>query len=211
MSFPHDTNWKFYYRNEGHWSKCAVMRSPVRAHRAWADLVTDWRGRHPRELLRNLINTWVRSKRAPANWERLLAAARRVFSIRRGRSLVRKTRALVTSSCSPLLWTRLVLLTYTYKYNTCLGLFYQWPVLRHGWHPQGESGGAPFFLAVRDIDSGLLLPHRSRITVLAAAALMPLRRFSGAVLPRCPCKGTGVRAAALRDCEAVRRWGGCKQ
>jgi hypothetical protein len=146
-----------------------MTRAPLRAHRRWADLITDWQGNHPRELLRNLVNTWVRVKRPLENWKRLLAAAHRALSVHRGRSLVKKVRAMGTTDPS-LRWTRLVLYVYTYKHNICLGSFYQRPLLRHGWHPAGESEGAPFFLAIRDTSSGHLLPHHSRITVLAAAA-----------------------------------------
>jgi hypothetical protein len=169
MEASQDSLWTFYSRTEGHWSKCAVKRSPNRARRPWADLTVDWQGRHPRVLLRNLIRAWVRASRAADNWVRVFIVACRAFSIHRGRSLVRSSR--IRRRFDPWSkWNRVILLAYAYKYNACLVSFYQQPILKRGWHPAGESDGIPFFLAIRQTFSGHLLLRRSRTALFAAAA-----------------------------------------
>jgi hypothetical protein len=169
MEAPQDSLWIFYSRTEGHWSKCAVRRSPNRARRPWADLTVNWQGRHPRVLLRNLVRAWVRANRAADNWVRICIVAFRALSIQRGRSLVRSPRN--RRRFDPWSkWNRVILLAYAYKYNACLVSFYQQPILKLGWHSAGESDGIPFFLAVRHAYSGHLLLHRSRTSLFDAAA-----------------------------------------
>ena len=169
MEALQDPLWIFYSRTEGHWSKCAIRRSPNRVRRPWADLTVNWQGRHPRALLRNLVRAWVRASRAADNWARVCAVALRALSVRRGRRPVRSPRH--RRRFNPWSkWNRVILLAYTYKYNACLASFHQWPILKRGWRAAGESDGMPFFLAVRHAPSGHLLLRRSRTSLFNAAA-----------------------------------------
>jgi hypothetical protein len=158
-----------YSRTEGHWSQCAIRRSPIRVRRPWADLTVSWHGRHPRALLRNLVLAWVRASRAADNWAKVCAVALRALSARRGRHPARSPRN--RRRFDPWAkWHRVILLAYAYKYNACLASFYNWPVLQRGWHAAGESHDMPFFLAVRHAPSGHLLFRHSRASLFNAAA-----------------------------------------
>ena len=169
MEVPRGSLWILYSRTEGHWSQCAIRRSPNGTRRPWADLTVDWQGRHPRTLLRGLVRAWVRTNRAADNWARIFAAALRALSTRRGRCPVRIHRR--RQKFDPWSkWHRVILLAFIYKYNACLASFHHWPVLRRGWHAAGESGGMPFFVAVRHAGSGHLLLRHSRTSLYSAAA-----------------------------------------